>query len=388
MSNLQILSKFTVGGQELQNRVVLAPLTRARCTPTEDPLDTVSRTPNDLMATYYEQRASAGLIITEATAVSEEGYGWLNSPELRTEAQMEAWKNIVDKVHAKGSKIYVQFWNMGRQAHSSFHVESQRVVSASDIPMADSFKVKSSTFEDVPPETPVPLTVDEIQSVVADYVHGAKLACQAGFDGIEIHSANGYLIDQFLQSKTNKRADQYGGSMENRFRFLKEIVQGVVDSGAYPSNRIGFRISPNGVFGDMGSEDNAQMFTFVAAEMSKLKVAYLHLMDGLGFGYHGLCPAVTAADIRKVFDGPIICNVGLTKEIAEGMIRSGAADLACFGRLYISNPDLVERFANDWPLEPEAAYQHWWQHVGAKGYTDWPTYKPSEEDSDDAQNDE
>lgn len=163
--------------------------------------------------------------------------------------------------------------------------------------------------------------------------------------------------------------------MENRIRFLKEIVEAIIHSGAYPANRICFRISPNGAFGGMGSEDNIEMFEFVATEMNRFKLAYMHVMDGLDFGYHGKTKPVTCAQLRKYYDGVIMCNVGLTKELAEGMIRSGAADMACFGRLYISNPDLPERFANDWPVADPAPYETWWGRTGAKGYTDWPTYE-------------
>ena len=326
------------------------------------------------MAKYYAQRATAGLIITEATAFSEEGYGWLNSPSISTAEQIAGWKKVTDQVHAKGGHIYVQLWHMGRQAHSSFHPTTNRVVSASDIPLPNSVKVKNSQYEAVDPETPVPLTVEEIKKTVQDFVQGAKNAKEAGFDGIELHSANGYLIDQFLQSCSNKRTDEYGGSFENRARFLKEIVEGVIESGAFPANRIGFRISPNGGYGGMGSADNFEMFAYVAKEMNKYGLAYMHVMDGLGFGFHNLCRAVTVADLRKHFEGPIMSNVGLTKETAEGMIRSGASDLCAFGRLYISNPDLPERFANDWPLAEPAPYETWYARTAEKGYTDFPVY--------------
>ena len=325
------------------------------------------------METYYEQRASAGLVITEATSISYEGYGWLNSPELVTSGQVAAWKRVTEKIHKKGGHIYVQLWHMGRQAHSSFHPKTNRVVSASNIPMPTTFQVKNADKINVDPETPVPLTVAEIKGIVQDFVQGAKNAKKAGFDGIELHSANGYLIDQFLQSSTNKRTDEYGGTFEKRLRFLKEIVEAIVDSGAYPANRLGFRISPNGVFGGMGSADNVEMFTYLAKEMNQYGMAYMHVMDGLGFGYHGLCPAVKCVDLKKHFDGPIMCNVGLTKEIAEGMVRSGAADLCAFGRLYISNPDLPERFANNWPVEESAVRENWWGPTAEKGYTDYPS---------------
>ncbi len=344
-----------------------------RGTVSEDPFDPQSRIPNDIQAEYYEQRASAGLVITEATAISEEAYGWRNAPQICTDEQVEGWKKVVDRVHAKGGKIYLQLWHMGRQSHSTYHPTTNRVVSASNIAMAG--KTKTYLMEESDPEVPVALSVEEIQQTVQDFVHAAKKCQEAGFDGVEIHGANGYLVDQFLQSCSNVRTDEYGGSFENRLRFLKEIVEAIVASGAYPANRIGFRISPNGGFGGMGSEDNIEMFTYLAQEMNKYGLAYIHVMDGLGFGYHGKCRAMTCSDIRKHWDGIIMCNVGLTKEIAEGLIRSGAADMACFGRLYISNPDLPERFANDWPLADPAPYETWWGHTGAKGYTDFPTYE-------------
>lgn len=373
----EILSKFTLGGQELKNRFVLAPLTRARCENTEDPFDKMNNMPNDLMAKYYEQRASGGLLITEATAISEDGCGWRNAPHIRTKEQAEAWKKVVDRVHAKEGVIYMQLWHMGRFSHSSHHPSTKRVVSAGNLPIVG-MQVKTVNAEDTEPEVPHALTKEEIKETIQDYVNAAKLAAEAGFDGIEIHGANGYLIDQFLQSCSNNRTDEYGGSMENRVRFLQEVTEAVIDSGAFPANRIGFRLSPNGVFGGMGSEDNYEMFTFVAKTMSKYGLAYLHVMDGKGFGWHDKCKAVSALDMKMAFNGPIICNVGLTVDTAEGMIRSGAADLACFGRLYISNPDLPERVANDKPLAPEAEYPTWWMPTGEKGYTDFPTYEEEE----------
>lgn len=372
-SDLQILSKIQVGDMEFKNRVILAPLTRARGTPAEDPMDPVSRTPNDVQALYYEQRASGGLVITEATGISEEGYGWRNAAAIYTDEHVDGWKKVTERVHAKDGKIFCQLWHMGRQAHSSFHPTTNRVVSASAIKMAGT--VKDVEVKDVEAEVPHALTVEEIKATIADYVNAAEKAKAAGFDGVEIHSANGYLIDLFLQSKTNKRTDEYGGPKENRVRFLKEVTEAIIASGAFPANRIGFRLSPNGAFGDMGSEDNFKTFVYVAKEMNTYNLAYMHVMDGLGFGFHGKDKIVTCADLRKVYDGIIMANVGLTKEIAEGMVRSGAVDLVCFGRLYMSNPDLPERFANNWPLADPAPYETWWGHTAEKGYTDWPVYE-------------
>lgn len=326
------------------------------------------------MVEYYAQRASAGLLITEATGISEEGSGWLNAPRIYTSTHVAGWKKVVDRVHEKNGKIYAQLWHMGRQSHSSFHPSTNRTVSASAIPMTGT--VKTIQGENVEGEVPHPLTIDEIQSTIQDFVHAAKLAKEAGFDGVEVHAANGYLLDQFLQSSSNQRTDAYGGSPEKRLRIVKEIIESIVESGSFPENRIGVRISPNGSFGGMGSEDNHAMFSFVAKELNRYNLAFVHIMDGLGFGYHEKDKVVTAMDIRKHFDGPIIANVGLTKEIAEGMVRSGATDMVAFGRPYISNPDLVERFQNDWPLAADAEYNDWWGANGAKGYTDFPAYQP------------
>jgi len=376
--DLQLLQPLTVGGQQIRNRVCLAPMTRARCTPTEDPLDPTNATPNSLMAEYYEQRASSGgLLITEATAISEMGSGWLNAPHIRTAEEVAAWKTIVDRVHAKGSVIYLQLWHMGRQTHSSFHPATGKIAAPSAIKMGGG-QTKTAAKEHVEPETPTAMTVEEIRTTVADYAAAAKLAAEAGFDGVEVHSANGYLLDTFLQSGTNTRTDAYGGSPENRFRMLKEVLEAIIASGAFPANRVAVRLSPNGAFGDMGSEDNDTMFPYVAEQLNAYGLAYLHVMDGLGFGYHQKCRAVTCADIRGVYDGLIMANVGLTRDTAEGMIRSGAVDLACFGRIYMSNPDLVERFANDWPIEEGAPYETWWGETAEKGYTDWPFYQPKD----------
>jgi N-ethylmaleimide reductase len=378
-------AKFTIGGQELNNRIVHAPMTRARCDPTpEDPFSIKNSLPNDVMVEYYAQRAGAGLIVSEGTQISELAWGWMCAPKIIQDEHAEAWKKVVDAVHAKGGVIYMQLWHLGRQTHSSFHPTTNKIVSASDVKI-NGIQAKDILGNAVEYEQPTPLTKEEIQETVADFVNGARLAKKAGFDGVEIHSANGYLVDQFLQTRTNKRTDEYGGSMENRMRLLREIVEAIIaDPDAFPAERIGFRLSPNGMFGDMGSEDNNVMFPYVAKEMNKYGLAYLHVMDGLGFGFHNLCPPVTMMDFRKVWDGPLICNVGLTKEIGKGMLRSGATDMVAYGRPYISNPDLAERFINDWPLNPDPTYEDWWQvGAGSKGYTDFPFYEPKEGETKD-----
>lgn len=229
---------------------------------------------------------------------------------------------------------------------------------------------------------PRALDTEEIPELIESYKKSAELCLKAGFDGVEIHSANGYLLDTFLQSSTNHRTDKYGGSMENRVRLLKEIIEAI--SSVYPTNKIGVRLSPNGVFGGMGSDDNNVMFPFVAKELDAFGLAYLHVMDGLGFGYHGKSPVVTLYDMRKNFSGPMIGNIGYTKESAEGAIRTGVVDMIAFGRLYLSNPDLVERFQNDWPLNPIPDASTWYfpgptEEGRRTGYAEYEPYHPSEE---------
>jgi N-ethylmaleimide reductase len=301
-------------------------------------------------------------------------HGWANAPGLFNDTQCTAWKKIVDRVHRKNGVIFLQLWHMGRQSHSVYQPNNAQVVSASDVQITTG----TTTLPDgshVPYEKPRALTLEEVKQTVQDYKNCAALAKQAGFDGVEIHAANGYLIDQFLQACSNKRTDDYGGNFENRSRFLIEIVEAV--SEVYKAGEIGVRIAPNGNFGGMGSEDNDVFFPALAAKLNKYNLAYLHVMDGLGFGFHNKCRALTTSDIRKVYSGTIMANCGLTRDVAEGMLRSGSMDLAAFGRLYISNPDLAERFQNNWPVAPEAEYMAWWQPTGAKGYTDYPFYKPA-----------
>ncbi len=363
MTNRAVFQPFSLHDLTLPNRIVLAPMTRSRAG--------ALRIPNALMAEYYEQRSSAGLIITEATTISEEANGWIESPGIYTDEMTEGWKPIVNTVHAKGAAIFLQLWHLGRSSHSSFH-NGQLGVAASAIKINEPHIHTPAGKQ--PHEVPRALETAEIPRVVADYANAARRAKNAGFDGVEIHGANGYLIDNFLQSKTNQRTDQYGGSIENRYRFLKEIVEAIVS--IWPANRVGVRLSPNGVFNDMGSPDYLEQFTYVATQLNSCGLSYLHVMDGLAFGFHNLGEPMTLADFRKVFQGPLIGNCGYTQEMAEQAIADGHADLIAFGRPFISNPDLVERFGNNWPLAELAPMSDWYSPNGAKGYTDFPAYVP------------
>ena len=353
---------FDLHGLTLKNRIVMSPLTRSRAGE--------ERMPNALMAEYYAQRDSAGLIITEATVVSKQGIGWLNSPGIYSDEQAEAWKLVVDAIHAKGAPMFLQLWHCGRASHRAFFENGELPVAPSAIQIANDFS--HTPIGKQPYETPRALETDEVPAIVEDYRHAAERAKAAGFDGLEFHAANGYLIDQFLQSKTNHRTDRYGGSVENRYRFLDEIVRAVLT--VWPSHRIGVHIAPNGSFNDMGSPDFRETFLYVASQLNRYDLAYLHVVDGLAFGFHKLGEPMTLAEFRDVFKGPLMGNCGYTQESAEAAIRDGHADLISFGRPYLSNPDLVERFANGWPLNPPADTKVWYS-FDAVGYTDFPRYE-------------
>jgi N-ethylmaleimide reductase len=361
----ELLSCFQISDLELKNRVVLAPLTRARAGE--------ERMANDLMAEYYSQRSGAGLLITEATVVSRQGIGWMNSPGIYTDEQGEAWKKVTRAVHDHGSVIFLQLWHTGRASHSAFH-DGALPVAPSAIKLNGEYIHTPQGKKDY--EVPRELEVSEIPGIVEDYKKAAIRAKDAGFDGIEIHSANGYLLDQFLQSKTNKRTDRYGGSLENRCRILLEIVSAVTE--IWPANRVGVRLSPNGNFNDMGSEDFRETFTYVASQLDKIVLAYLHVLDGLAFGFHDLGAPMTLDEFREVFSGPIMGNCGYTKETAEIAIKENKADLISFGRPFISNPDLVDRFQHGWPLAPEADMSVWFS-FDKEGYTDFKTYNQGRE---------
>ena len=358
----RLLEPFRLHDLELRNRVVMAPLTRSRSGP--------DRVPNATMAEYYAQRSSAGLIVSEATTISPQANGWLESPGIYTDAMEAGWRLITNTVHARGGRIFLQLWHMGRASHSDFH-GGRPPVSASAVRISgDGIHTPAGKQ---PYETPRSLETHEVAAVVADYAAAAARARSAGFDGVEIHAANGYLIDQFLQSKTNLRTDDYGGSIEKRCRFLMDVVTAV--SKVWPSRRVGVRISPNGVFNDMGSPNYREQFLHAAAALDRMDLGYLHVVDGLAFGFHKLGEPMTLSDFRGVFRGPIVGNCGYTLENAEAAVQEGLADLIAFGRPFISNPDLVERFANGWPLAPMASMTDWYSPTGAKGYTDFPTHR-------------
>lgn len=363
MSTPTLLEGFQLRDLSLKNRVALAPMTRAR--------SGESRVPNDLMAEYYTQRASAGLVITEATTISAQANGWVDSPGIYTDEMMEGWKKVNDSIHSKEGAVFLQLWHTGRASHSDFHGGEPMVAPSAIKIEGDGVHTPKGKKNH---EVPRALETEEIPAIVEDYGKAAERAKAAGFDGVEIHSANGYLLDEFLQSKTNHRSDKYGGSIENRYRLLDEVVQAATT--VFPANRVGVRLAPNGAFNDMGSPDYREQFTYVATQLNQYGLAYLHVMDGLAFGFHELGEPMTLDEFRSVFDGPLIGNCGYTKETAELAISEGNADMIAFGRPYISNPDLVERFAADAPLNADSDPSGWYTPAGAEGYTDFPVMKP------------
>ncbi|MGB6222492.1 alkene reductase [Haloferula sp.] len=364
MSKPTLLEPLELRDLKLRNRVALAPMTRARAG--ED------RIPNALMAEYYAQRSSAGLVITEATTISEQANGWVNSPGIYTDGMVEGWKKVVEAIHTKGGTAFLQLWHTGRASHSDFHGGEPMVApSAIKIEGGGVHTPKGKKDHEVPRA----LETEEIPKIVEDYRKAAERAKAAGFDGIEVHAANGYLLDTFLQSKTNHRTDEYGGSIEKRYRILDEVLKAVTS--VFPANRVGVRLAPNGAFNDMGSKDYREQFTYVAKELNGFGLAYLHVMDGLAFGFHELGEPMKLPEFKAVFDGPLIGNCGYVRETAEAAVAEGAADMIAIGRPYISNPDLVERWAANAELNPEADQSDWYAGGGARGYTDFPTMDES-----------
>ncbi|MBU1709877.1 MAG: alkene reductase [Proteobacteria bacterium] len=361
MKTSSLFEPLSIGTLRLKNRIALAPMTRGRAGK--------DRIPNDLMADYYFQRSGAGLLITEATVVSEQGIGWIDSPGIYNDTMVAGWRKLTDKLKPTGTPIFLQLWHCGRASHSDFH-NGDLPVSASAVKLNGDHI--HTPLGNKPYETPRALTVTEIKSIVNDYYKAAINAKAAGFSGVEVHGANGYLINQFLDSKTNLRNDQYGGSPANKFRFFNEILEAVLE--VWSPKQVGARISPNGVFNDMGSEDFWETYLYAVQELNKFKLGYLHIMDGLAFGFHDKGEPMTLAEFRPAYQGIIIGNCGYTKETAEQRIAEGSADIIAFGRPFISNPDLPERFKNNWPLNP-AEDMSLWYTPGPAGYTDYAPYK-------------
>jgi N-ethylmaleimide reductase len=351
-----------VGDIAVANRIAMAPLTRNRAA--------AGRVPAPLAVTYYTQRASAGLLVTEATQISPEGQGYLDTPGLYSAEQVAGWKRVTDAVHAAGGKIVVQLWHVGRISHLSLLPEGMQPVSSS----ARRANTKTFTRDGfVEVSAPRALRSDELARVVDDYRHAARCALQAGFDGVEVHAANGYLLEQFLRDSVNDRTDAYGGSIENRARLLVEVMQAVVDE--VGAGRTGVRLSPVTPANDIGQDSNAQaLFEHVVERLAPLELAFIHVVEGATGGPRDVAPvdyeALGRRDKGVHPQGAWIVNNGYTRQMAIDAVEEGRADLVAFGRPFIANPDLVHRLRENAPLaavNPKTLYGG-----GAEGYTDYP----------------
>ncbi|MGE4529113.1 MAG: alkene reductase [Rhodospirillaceae bacterium] len=344
-----LFDPLKVGALTLPNRIVMAPLTRARAGD--------ERIPNALMADYYVQRASAGLILSEATSVTPMGVGYAATPGIWSAAQVAGWRGVTDAVHAAGGRIFLQLWHVGRV--------SDPIFLNGELPVAPSALAPEGHVSLVRPMrpyvTPRALELEEIPGIVAAYRQGAANAKKAGFDGVEVHGANGYLLDQFLQDSANRRTDAYGGPIENRARLMLEVVDAAIAE--WGPDRVGLHIAPRGESHSMGDSNPAATFGYVAEEMKKRGIAFIFARESQGPGRIG--PA-----LKKAFGGVFIANEGLTKAVAQGLLDAGEADAVSFGKDYIANPDLVRRLAEDAPLN--AWNQNTFYGDGTVGYTDYP----------------
>jgi N-ethylmaleimide reductase len=353
-----LFEPFTSPALQLKNRVVMAPLTRSRAVD--------NNTPNDLMAEYYVQRAGAGLIITEGTSPSPNGLGYARIPGLFNAAHVAGWRKVTDGVHAQGAKIFVQLMHTGRVSHVANLPAGAKVVGPVAVALQGPIYTDAHGMQ--PHSAPRAMTADDIQHAVGEFVNAARLALEAGFDGIELHAANGYLLEQFLNANVNTRTDAYGGSAQNRNRFVLEVARATV--AAIGANRVGIRVSPYGAANDTGAFDGVdEQYLALARELGALKLAYLHLVDHSSMG----APEVSAAfkaRLRAAFGGTFVASGGYDRASAERALKEGRGDLVAFGRAWLANPDLIERMQAGLPLnapDPTTFYT-----PGAKGYTDYP----------------
>lgn len=353
-----LFEPFDLHGMLLRNRAVMAPLTRNRATP--------DHLPTPMMAEYYAQRASMGLIISEGTSPSADGLGYARIPGLFSEAQVSGWKVVTDAVHAKGGTIFVQFMHCGNASHVDNLPAGARVVGPTSVPLPESIFTDTAGLQ--PASTPHALTEDEIATVVAEFAHAAQCAMTAGFDGVELHAANGYLIEQFLNANVNTRADGYGGSAEHRNRFALEITRATI--AAIGADRVGIRLSPYGVFNSTGAfADLEPQYLALATSLGALGLSYLHLVDHSSMGAPPV-PAAFKHNLRKAFGGVFIASGGFNHGSAEAVLASGDADLVAFGRSVLANPDFLERMEIDAPMNtPDMSTFY---TAGEKGYTDYP----------------
>ena len=362
MNTPDLFTPVRLGALEAPNRIMMAPLTRMRAGP--------GRVPTALMAEYYAQRAAAGLIMSEATAISQQGTGCPNSPGIYTDEQVAGWQRVTEAVHRAGGRIFLQLWHMGRISHPSFQPDGELPVAPSAIAPRSGGVLTENGMK--PYATPRALDKAELPGIVLQYALGAERAQKAGFDGVEIHNANGYLLDQFLRDGTNQRTDEYGGPVRNRARLTLEVTDAVTQ--VWGADRVGIRFSPGGVFNDMHDSDPLATFSHVLHELNRFKLAYAHLIVSTKDDLRHDAVPVPLAALRKEFHGPLIVANGFDYDTATQALEDGLADAVAFGRLFIANPDLPERFRVSAPLNPldEATL-----YGGAKkGYADYPAMGP------------
>jgi N-ethylmaleimide reductase len=354
MESYDIFSPFTIGSLSLKNRLVMAPMTRNRAGE--------GNVPQDLNATYYAQRAGAGLLITEASQISPQGVGYPATPGIHSREQIEGWKKVTHAVHAKGGLIFIQLWHVGRISHPNLQPDGAKPVAPSAIkPAGKAFTLQGL----VPFETPRALETEEIPEITAQYSRSAKLAMDAGFDGVEIHAANGYLLDQFIRDGSNQRKDTYGGSLENRLRFLQEVTEAV--TAAIGAARVGVRISPENTFNDMKDSNPQATFNAAARMLGANGLAFLHVVEGDFVTGKSL---LNYRELKNIFNGPYMANGGYDLDRARKSLKNRDADLISIGKMFLANPDLVERFKKGAPLNtPDQATFY---GGDAKGYTDYP----------------
>lgn len=356
---MKLLNTYNLRGLELSNRCLMAPMTRSRAT---------GNIPNALMASYYGQRAGAGLILTEATAVSPNGLGYPRIPGIFSGEQLENWKKITQVVHARGGKIFLQLFHTGRVSHPDNMPEGSRVLAPSAIRLEGEMYTDTQGMVAYP--VPERMREEDIRQVKEEFVQAAINAIEAGFDGVEIHAANGYLLDQFQNPATNHRDDEYGNSIENRCRLTLEITKAIARE--ISAAKTGIRLSPYSTFnGTEVFDDLPEQLVYLTRQLDELKVAYLHLVDNRAMGNAEMNPDIFPA-IRSNFRGTVIRNGGLDRNSGEKLLEADEADLIAYGRPFIANPDLVYRFSEDLPLneaEPDTFYS-----PGEEGYTDYPVY--------------
>ncbi|MCX2723087.1 alkene reductase [Roseibium salinum] len=363
MAGTTLFSPAKAGAIDLKNRIVMAPLTRNRARPQDD-------APFEIHVEYYRQRAGAGLIVTEASQISPQGKGYAWTPGIYSDAQVNGWKKVTDAVHAAGGRIVIQLWHVGRISHPVLQTGGADPVAPSAI-AANSKTFDGTGFVDTP--TPRALEISEIPGIIEDYTRAAENAKRAGFDGVEIHAANGYLIDQFLRDGSNKRDDGYGGPIENRARFLKEVTEAVV--GVWGGDRVGVRLSPFSNANDIEDSNPQETFSYAVRLLNGYGLAYLHLVEGQTGGPRDIPEGGDLAGLYALFDGARMGNNGYDRASAIKAIESETLDLVAFGRPFISNPDLVVRLQKEAPLnelDRDTLYGG-----TEKGYTDYPTLEES-----------